>query len=109
MSNASPYVHAPVTSARIKKENIVSVRMPKGLVSELRDLQKINHFMDISDEIRFVIRKYCAMPQQKSIDEDQEKKQQLISDLDRILRELKNTDASYEEKIAELKHLEETK
>ncbi len=83
--------------------------MPKGLVSELRDLQKINHFMDISDEIRFVIRKYCAMPQQKSIDEDQEKKQQLISDLDRILRELKNTDASYEEKIAELKHLEETK
>lgn len=41
-----------------KKETIVAVKMPKGLVEELKSLQKINHFMDMSDEIRFVIRKY---------------------------------------------------
>jgi len=81
-------------SRRVKKDCIVSIRMPKGLVEELRDIQKINHFMDISDEIRYIIRKYCIMQTlQKPGDDAMKKKEQLIKDLNQILQELK-TDSS---------------
>jgi len=35
---------------------IVSVRMPRGLVTELKQLAKRNHFMDISEAIRSILR-----------------------------------------------------
>ena len=71
-----------------KKDIIVAVRMPKGLVEELRDLQQINHFMDISDEIRYIIRKYCLdfLGQPKL---DDKRKEKLIEDLNTILTGLK--------------------
>lgn len=85
---------------RQKKDTIVAVRMPRGLVEELKDLQKINHFMDMSDEIRYVIRKYALhfgsektdneKIDQEKIDQELKKKEQLIQDLNRIIFELKN-------------------
>lgn len=75
---------------RQKKETIVAVRMPKGLVAELKDLQKINHFMDISDEIRFVIRKYTLQTGVERTEQELKRKEQLINDLNRIILELKN-------------------
>jgi hypothetical protein len=75
-----------------KKDIIVAVRMPRGLVDELKDIQKINHFMDISEEIRFVIRKYCTqlynIPTNTSF-VDEKKKEKLIQDLTHILENLK--------------------
>jgi hypothetical protein len=35
---------------------VVSIRMPSSLVSELKKISEKNHFMDISDEIRFLIK-----------------------------------------------------
>jgi metal-responsive CopG/Arc/MetJ family transcriptional regulator len=35
---------------------IVSVRMPKGLTEELRALTKRDHFMDISETVRSIMR-----------------------------------------------------
>jgi len=108
--NATKMNNTPAAknSVRQKKDAVVSVRMPKGLVQELRDLQKINHFMDISDEIRFVIRKYC-LPKNLTQERSQkslEEKQKLITDLDKILRELKTDASSYEERLHELKNMD---
>lgn len=75
---------------RQKKETIVAVRMPRGLVEELKDLQKINHFMDLSDEIRFIIRKNLMYIGTGRPERELRKKEQLIQDLNRIITELKN-------------------
>ncbi len=36
---------------------MVSVRMPKSLVSRLKELAKTQHFLDLSEEVRGIIRK----------------------------------------------------
>ena len=36
---------------------MLSVRMPKSLVSELKALAKEQHFLDLSEEIRSIVRK----------------------------------------------------
>ena len=71
-----------------KKDIIVAVRMPRSLLDELKDLQKVNHFMDISDEIRFVIRRYTAKPDQEIFSE-LKRKEKLIKDLNDIVSQLK--------------------
>jgi len=38
------------------KEQFISVRMPSSLLVELRSLTVKNHFMDVSEEIRSIIR-----------------------------------------------------
>lgn len=38
---------------------MLSIRMPKGLVNELKALATKNHYMDLSDEIRQVIKQKC--------------------------------------------------
>jgi Arc/MetJ-type ribon-helix-helix transcriptional regulator len=38
------------------RTNMISVRMPGSLVEELRKNAKTNHFMDLSEEIRFIIK-----------------------------------------------------
>jgi metal-responsive CopG/Arc/MetJ family transcriptional regulator len=78
---------------------IVSVRLPKGLIDELKDIQQVNHFMDLSDEIRFVVRKYClsflnthessAQPPIEILLE-QKRKEKLIGDLSKIIENLKS-------------------
>ena len=80
---------------RSKKDIIVAVRMPRGLVDELKDIQKINHFMDMSDEIRFIVRKYC-IPGNEPTDLtgaliENKRKEKLIEDLNNIISQLKGT------------------
>lgn len=36
--------------------SIVSVRMPSSLVQKLRELAKRNHFLDVSEEVRSIIK-----------------------------------------------------
>jgi len=82
-----------------RKDVIVSIRLPKSLINELKDLQNINHFMDLSDEIRFIVRKYCLRflssgnsTSQAPIDviAEQKRKEKLISELNRIIDDLKS-------------------
>ena len=80
----------PAKTSRQKKDIIVAVRMPRGLVNELKDLQKINHFMDLSDEIRYIIRKNLLYVGTEKPEQELRKKEQLIQDLNRIITELKN-------------------
>ncbi len=37
-------------------DHVVSVRMPSSLVSELKNLAEKNHYMDVSEEIRSILR-----------------------------------------------------
>ena len=39
------------------KTGMISLRMPASLVKELKNNVKTNHFMDLSEEIRFIIKK----------------------------------------------------
>ena len=88
------------TSHKPKKDVIVSVRLPRSLIDELKDIQKINHFMDLSDEVRFVVRRYClsflnSQGRQSAILPpiellaEQRRKEKLIDDLTKIIENLK--------------------
>lgn len=81
-----------------RKDIIVSVRLPKSLVDELKDIQKVNHFIDLSDEIRFVVRRYClgflntqqsGMQPPIEVMAEQKRKEKLIEDLTKIIDNLK--------------------
>lgn len=39
-----------------KINSIVSVRMPSSLVKTLKELAQKNHFMDLSEELRFIVK-----------------------------------------------------
>jgi metal-responsive CopG/Arc/MetJ family transcriptional regulator len=87
------------TSKRSKKDVIVSVRLPKSLMDELKDIQQVNHFMDLSDEIRFVVRKYClSFLNSQGISTkppvevllEQKRKEKLIGDLSKIIENLRS-------------------
>ena len=94
-------VHATHTAPqKSRKDVIVSVRLPQSLIDELKDIQRINHFMDLSDEIRFVVRRYClsflnSQGQKSSIQPpvellaEQRRKEKLIEDLSKIIENLK--------------------
>jgi Arc/MetJ-type ribon-helix-helix transcriptional regulator len=38
-------------------DKVVSVRMPQPLVEELREIAEENHFLDLSEELRHLLRK----------------------------------------------------
>ena len=87
-------------SKRSRKDVIVSVRLPKSLLDELKDIQQVNHFMDLSDEIRFVVRRYClsflnnqGQTTQPPIEVllEQKRKEKLIDDLSKIIENLKGS------------------
>jgi len=79
-----------------RKDKIVAVRMPRGLVDELKDIQKVNHFMDMSDEIRFIVRKYFDLISQSGTPQkelenvflENKRKEKLIEDLNNIINQL---------------------
>jgi len=94
--------NSPSSPHKPKKDIIVSVRLPKSLIDELKDIQQVNHFMDLSDEIRFVVRRYCLgflnnQGQQSSIQPpiemlaEQRRKEKLIDDLSKIIENLKGS------------------
>jgi Arc/MetJ-type ribon-helix-helix transcriptional regulator len=85
---------------------IVSVRMPKSMLVQLRLLAKKNHYLDVSEEIRSIAREKVAAYShpynqnvKKIVDdltielkerETKDKKQQTISQLKKILEELEH-------------------
>jgi Arc/MetJ-type ribon-helix-helix transcriptional regulator len=88
--------------------SIVSVRMPSSLVQRLRELAKQNHFLDISEEVRSLIklevRKYkLRLGEIKPVGEEKEKpsekvdfktenvvKEELIRRLKGMIKELEH-------------------
>jgi Arc/MetJ-type ribon-helix-helix transcriptional regulator len=42
------------------KDAMISVRMPVSLIEELKDLSQKNHYVDLSEQIRDIIRQKCA-------------------------------------------------
>jgi len=85
---------------------VVSIRMPTSLVKELKILSEQNHFKDLSEEIRSVVRVKCLqyiqpnnsklqklheeLSQQLVIKKEWERKQQLVEDLKKIVKKLQN-------------------
>ncbi|MFH1770565.1 MAG: hypothetical protein ABH828_03335 [archaeon] len=81
---------------------VVSVRMPSSLVRELKILADSNHFKDLSEEIRSVVREQCMkygspyIPEIQKLREElvekkeSDSKQHLIAEMKKILDELKN-------------------
>jgi len=113
MSDAIAINGSTGLNKKSRKDVIVSIRLPKSLLDELKDLQNVNHFMDLSDEIRFIVRKYCLRflgsgssqtPAPIDVIAEQKRKEKLISELNRIIDDLKNgknidDDAKGENKI----------
>ncbi|MBU0666187.1 MAG: hypothetical protein ABIC91_02540 [Nanoarchaeota archaeon] len=85
-------------------DTVVSVRMPSSLVRELRILSEKNHFMDLSEEIRSIVRSKCLRYSQPfsadvkklreelkeifEVKKEQETKQELITQLKKLSEKL---------------------
>lgn len=85
--------------------SIVSVRMPSSLVQKLRELAKKNHFLDVSEEVRSIIkvkiRKHkLRLGEEKPVEEKPKisvdyktenlVKEELVRRLKRIIQEIEN-------------------
>jgi Arc/MetJ-type ribon-helix-helix transcriptional regulator len=83
-------------------DSIVSVRMPSSLVQRLKELSKENHFMDLSEELRSVIKNKIQSYQLKigKVEEEKPKttgfksenivKEELVKRLKNMIKELKH-------------------
>ena len=87
-------------------DTVVSIRMPSSLVAELKNLAVANHYKDLSEELRSIVRSKCLKYQnpyaneieqlrrdlstQLDVKKDLDQKKKLIQDLQRIVGELKN-------------------
>jgi Arc/MetJ-type ribon-helix-helix transcriptional regulator len=85
-------------------DSIVSVRMPSSLVQELRSLSKEKHFLDVSEEIRSIIRiktheynlkigdKKAEQTERKTtkLKQDSAVKEELVKRLKEMIKELEN-------------------
>ncbi|MBR9675668.1 hypothetical protein GOV05_01530 [Candidatus Woesearchaeota archaeon] len=87
------------------KQQIVSVRMPKTLVDELRASAKKNHFMDLSEELRFILktkhqehqdpytyelRRFKEELKEELVSKRKEDQTKFLQDLKKILEEIKD-------------------
>jgi hypothetical protein len=77
------------TTKHERKDIMVAVRLPKNLVDEMKDIQRINHFMDLSDEIRYIVRKHCVKIQGTDTEKELQQKQKLIDELNAMISLLK--------------------
>ena len=82
-------------------ERVISVKMPASLVKELRGLTAEHHYIDLSEQVRSVVRQKClkytapyADISQLRTDLEQQikstnsqRKEQLLQDLARLLKE----------------------
>lgn len=81
-------------------DQIVSVRMPESMIKELKDLAEKNHFLDVSEEVRSLLRdkwlenkdpysmKLLAIKENISKTAVPEKIKSLKDDLKKLLEEL---------------------
>ena len=65
---------------------VVSIRIPKSLLEALQELAKENHYLDLSEQIRDVIREKVT---QRLKQETPPQKEQPTSDKEQIINELK--------------------
>ena len=86
------------------KDVLVSIRMPSSLVKELKTLAEQNHYMDLSEEIRDVVRQKCIenlqpykhevsklrneMEKKLATEQSIQDKKLLVSELQKIIRQL---------------------
>lgn len=84
------------------KETLISIRMPKSLINDLKNKAKSQHYLDLSEHIRSVVRAKClsiidpySSEMQKFRQEIKQDliqkaktKSQLVDDLKRIIEEL---------------------
>jgi Arc/MetJ-type ribon-helix-helix transcriptional regulator len=85
------------------KDVIVSVRMPRTMLDRLKELAGKNHYMDVSDEIRSVIREKTA---QYASPYTQDVKR-IVDDLQEELRDREKKDKRGEAIVQLKKLLEE--
>ncbi|MEM3373963.1 MAG: ribbon-helix-helix domain-containing protein [Candidatus Woesearchaeota archaeon] len=81
-------------------DKIISVRMPKSLINELKELADKNHYLDVSEEVRALLRqkylehqdpysiKLMAIKESISKHAVPEKIKSLKEDLKKLLEEL---------------------
>jgi Arc/MetJ-type ribon-helix-helix transcriptional regulator len=77
-------------------ERVVSVKMPASLVAELRKLTAEHHYLDLSEQLRSVVRQKCMRttspppaPVEREVRDAQTKlqKEKLLKELARMLEE----------------------
>jgi len=89
------------------KDIMISVRVPSGLVKELKELTEKNHYLDLSEHMRSIIREKSMqfaepyryelskmreqMESKISSNKAIEEKKKLVEELRNIIQELKNT------------------
>ena len=79
------------------KNAMISVRMPSTLVQELRDIAEKNHYLDLSEQIREILRIKCesyesynkVSGKEEPSKQENEGKEQLIRQLQSILEQMK--------------------
>jgi len=81
---------------------MISVRMPEGLVNELKELAKSKHFMDLSEEVRSIVRERWLESKDPYLYEVKKLRSEIKSELkDKIIKR------SEEELVKELKRIKE--
>jgi len=86
------------------KDAMISVRMPSNMIKELKELAEKNHYIDLSEQLRDVIRIKCSKLLSEPADSKQKTehsgqkterkeqitdKQRLVLELSKIVEELK--------------------
>lgn len=61
-------------------EKVVSVKMPPSLVHELRTLTEKHHYIDLSEQVRSIVRQKCVKYSQQD-------SQNLLHDIERQIKE----------------------
>lgn len=92
------------------KETMISIRLPSSLIKELKNIVEKDHYKDLSELIRYVVRKrslgfleYYTVDSKKlkesimknekiqeKIIEKQKNKEKILNELKRLTEELKN-------------------
>ncbi len=82
-------------------ERVITIKMPKSLLVELKVLTNEHHYIDLSEQIRSVVRQKCLKYiapyqelrqvkqdiEQQITNSNKQKKEQILSQLQRLLEE----------------------
>jgi len=69
-------------------DKLVSIRMPNPLITELKSLVKKNHYLDLSEELRSIIRQRARTylnPREQPKQNAKLRKQELLRELKSLL------------------------
>jgi metal-responsive CopG/Arc/MetJ family transcriptional regulator len=65
------------------KDTVISIRLPASLVQELKELAQKNHYLDLSEQIRTIIRQKCEQYTEPYKHEVQKMREQLELNLEK--------------------------